>query len=112
VQRKKRWAINLKTDNYGFETSVAVYRRNRKGRFKKRVFFRNLLNSDKTYNFSKCLPKKFCYKLIVTDDYGDGLCCSNGNGSFQGWWNGNAVPNVDAVFDNGFSSESQPFSNC
>lgn len=112
VNRKKRWAINLKTDNYGFETSVAVYRRNKKGRFKKRVFFRSLLNSDKTYNFSKCLPKKFCYKLIVTDDYGDGLCCSNGNGSFQGWWNGNAVPNVDAVFDNGFSSESQPFSNC
>jgi len=110
VAAKKRWAINLKTDNYGYETSIAVYRKNRKGRFTRRVFFRSNLSSNKTYNFSKCLPKKFCYKLIVTDDYGDGLCCNQGNGSYQGFWNGNAVSNP--VFDDGYTSESQPFGTC
>jgi hypothetical protein len=36
-----------------------------------------------TTNTSLCLPNG-CYKLIINDDYGDGICCGffSGNGSF------------------------------
>lgn len=40
------------------------------------------------------------------------MCCGFGSGSFQGYFDGSAVPNVDAVFDNGFESESVEFGNC
>jgi len=34
-----------------------------------------------TLNINKCLPVG-CYTLTVKDTYGDGMCCSYGNGSF------------------------------
>ncbi|TXB62499.1 S8 family serine peptidase, partial [Phaeodactylibacter luteus] len=35
-----------------------------------------------TLNITECLPYG-CFELLVFDSYGDGMCCANGNGSFQ-----------------------------
>jgi hypothetical protein len=32
---------------------------------------------------SYCLPQKRCYRFIMSDAYGDGMCCDNGNGYYK-----------------------------
>lgn len=110
--RRKRFAVSMNTDQYGLETSVAVYRKNRRGDFSRRVFYRAGFPSETTSVPHKCLPSRFCYKIVVGDTYGDGMCCGFGSGSFQGYFDGSAIPNVDNVFDSGFESESEEFGNC
>jgi len=39
------------------------------------------LASNTTYNESICLPDG-CYCFNIYDDFGDGICCGNGNGSY------------------------------
>jgi len=39
------------------------------------------LSNNTTYNESICLPDG-CYCFNIYDDFGDGICCTNGNGSY------------------------------
>ena len=104
---KKRFRIKLKTDDYGEETSFVV-KKKRRGVFSKVVFRGDGFDSNTEYNLSKCIRKNRCYRLEIYDSAQDGLCCSYGEGSFQGYWDGQEVPNEDSVFldDEAFS---QPF---
>ncbi len=40
----------------------------------------NNANATETETF--CLNEGFCYNLTINDSYGDGLCCTQGNGSY------------------------------
>jgi len=109
---KDRFAIALNTDDYGSETSFTVYRRRNNGQFTRKVFSREGLPSSSTEVFSKCLAKRGCYKLVVEDSYGDGICCDYGQGSYQGYWDGSELAKVNGPFEDGFESESETFGNC
>lgn len=73
------YTVNVTTDDYGNETSLYLIS----------LQGDTLLASDTgtfasnaTANLSVCLPDG-CYKLVVNDAYGDGMCCNFGNGSFE-----------------------------
>lgn len=83
-----RFRLELTTDNWGGETSFRVMRRRPNGKFKKKVFSGNGYESNADYVESKCLPKNKCYRLVVVDSFGDGLCCSDGQGSYKAYWKG------------------------
>ncbi|MFD0965135.1 M43 family zinc metalloprotease [Pseudofulvibacter geojedonensis] len=72
--------LRLKFDNYPEETSWEI--KNNSG---------TVVASGGTYanqadgsilNITECLPAG-CYSLVMKDAYGDGMCCSYGNGSFR-----------------------------
>lgn len=71
--------IELTTDRYGSETSWAVYE---KGTDKK-VFEGKGYKANETISVSKCLEKNKCYRFEILDQYGDGICCQYGQGSFN-----------------------------
>jgi len=108
---KKRFKIDLTTDGKGAETTFVVKKR-KNGVFKRRVFKGQDFGDNSDYTLSKCLKKRRCYRLEVRDSAADGICCQYGSGSFQGYWNGQMVPNVDPVFDSGRKSLSQSFGRC
>ncbi len=55
-----------------------------------------------------CVPSGLCLRFTIFDSYGDGICCSSGNGSYTVSYNGNIVANGGAFS----SSESSLFGNC
>jgi hypothetical protein len=85
---KSRVNVYIKTDNYGSETSFKVMMKRANGKFNRKVFAGSGFSSTSEYDRSKCLAKNQCYKLIVFDSVGDGMCCEYGEGSFQAAWKG------------------------
>ncbi len=86
--RKERFVLYLKTDRKGSETSFKVFQR-RKNKFTKQKYQgANFKNKIKEYTRQKCLLKNKCYKFVIYDSNGDGMCCSKGRGIFQGYWAG------------------------
>lgn len=91
--------INLTTDNYGTETSW------------------NITNSSGTevasgngYSSNQAVTENLCleadnYTFTINDSYGDGICCSYGNGSYSVVVNGVEVASGDQFT----SSESTDF---
>jgi len=73
--------LQLTTDNYSDETSWEL-----RDLFTNQILYsvaRGDLSDATTYNETFCLPKG-CYKFILKDSYGDGICCGfNGNGSYS-----------------------------
>ncbi|MBH0057712.1 endonuclease [Pseudoalteromonas sp. SWXJZ94C] len=68
--------LTLKTDNYGSETSWVI--NNSQG---SAIANGNGYSSNTQYNEQVCLTDG-AYTLIVSDSYGDGMCCSAGDGSY------------------------------
>lgn len=70
--------VEFTTDNYPNETAW-----NLKDESGKTIFEGGTnLEKNKAYTIEKCLPKA-CYTFNVTDSYGDGICCSYGNGGYK-----------------------------
>jgi hypothetical protein len=44
-----------------------------------------------TYNINVCLQPNTCYDFVINDSYGDGICCSQGQGSYKVVFNGNTL---------------------
>lgn len=107
---KDRFAIRLNTDYYGGETTFAVFRRNKNGIFRSEVYsdYGGYIG-DTVNDRTTCLKSDKCFKLEVYDGFGDGMCCQNGNGSFQAYWNGQLF--MDSPFEGGSLRESE-FGNC
>lgn len=78
--------LKLQTDNYPAETAWHL-RNNTLGTFVDSAGLGNngtitgLSQGLHTYNFN--LIDNHCYTLHVYDSYGDGICCTNGNGYFK-----------------------------
>jgi len=70
----------LTTDDYGSETSCSLVDSNGKAFFDVEVGY---LESDTKYIYQKCLPKDSCYIFAIQDSSGDGICCSEGEGSYS-----------------------------
>ena len=39
-------------------------------------------NSNNTYSVDMCLDSDLCYDFVIYDSYGDGICCTFGNGNY------------------------------
>lgn len=68
--------LTLNTDNYGSETSWAV--NNNQG---SAVANGSGYASNTQYDEQICLTDD-TYTLVISDSYGDGMCCSTGNGNY------------------------------
>lgn len=69
--------VKIKTDKYGTETAWKIV-----DEANKTVLQGGKYGSNKEYSEKKCLPKG-CYTFIITDQYGDGICCEYGNGFYS-----------------------------
>lgn len=71
--------LELRTDNYGSETSWKLYNSSNTVVQQSSQTYANAT----TYNFDWMLNANECYRFEILDSYGDGICCSYGNGYFK-----------------------------
>ena len=72
--------INITTDNYPSETSWELV--NQSGVVVASINAGDLTSNATNYSWSICVNNNECYDFIIYDTYGDGICCSYGNGSY------------------------------
>ncbi|MCF8345070.1 MAG: Omp28-related outer membrane protein, partial [Bacteroidales bacterium] len=70
--------LELKTDNYGEETSWELV--DSEGNV---IYSGGNYASNTIYNETFELTDQFCYDFIIYDTYGDGICCSYGQGYYE-----------------------------
>lgn len=73
-------SLEVRTDNYGSETTWKLY--NSANQVVQQDPAGNYANNT-TYTYWWNLNPSECYRLEVLDAYGDGMCCSYGNGYFK-----------------------------
>lgn len=73
-------SLELRTDNYASETTWKLY--NSSNQVVAQDPAGNYANNT-TYTYWWNLNPNECYRLEVEDAYGDGICCSYGNGYFK-----------------------------
>ena len=81
--------ITISTDNYPYETSWQLLNQN--GTVVQSITAGDLTSANTTYTWSFCSTLSECYDFIISDVYGDGMCCSFGNGSYNVTYNGSLV---------------------
>jgi len=69
--------LRLMTDNYAIETSWMLLDNNDNV-----IDSGDSLSNNTLYQKLYCLDYN-CYKFVINDSYGDGFCCSFGNGNFS-----------------------------
>ena len=69
--------VNIITDNYANETSWILMENNWTI-----IDFGDSLENNTEYNFNYCLEDG-CYKFVINDSQGDGICCNYGNGNYS-----------------------------
>lgn len=85
---KKLFQLELQTDGYGGETYWDLKKMSKQGN-KFDYFLWNGYDvgsfyKDNNFYIEKyCVPQNACYKFIMSDAFGDGLCCSNGEGQYK-----------------------------
>eukprot|EP00566_Odontella_aurita_P003492 CAMPEP_0113595590 /NCGR_PEP_ID=MMETSP0015_2-20120614/39818_1 /TAXON_ID=2838 /ORGANISM="Odontella" /LENGTH=1552 /DNA_ID=CAMNT_0000502917 /DNA_START=104 /DNA_END=4762 /DNA_ORIENTATION=+ /assembly_acc=CAM_ASM_000160 len=96
--------LTLTTDKYGSETSWFVS----KVSANTEVLSGDGYASSTTYSVEEYLSIEDCYTFTIRDSFGDGICCSYGEGSYSVTFNDNVVKSGGK-----FSHEtSQQFGNC
>lgn len=70
--------LELRTDNYATETSWKLFDSNGN-----QVAQNGTLANATTYNYWWTLNPNECYTFELYDSYGDGICCSYGNGYYR-----------------------------
>jgi hypothetical protein len=69
--------IDVLSDNWGYETSIELLGANGTNFIYVSEFVDNVLST-----FNVCVPNNSTYVFTITDTYGDGICCANGNGYY------------------------------
>ncbi|MBQ0788523.1 MAG: DUF5011 domain-containing protein [Oceanihabitans sp.] len=72
--------VSITFDNYPEETAWTI--KNTSGTTVASGAYSTANADGSTVNETYCLPNG-CYDFVITDAYGDGICCSYGNGSFN-----------------------------
>ena len=72
--------LELTTDDYAAETGWEL--RDAAGTVIQSVAAGNYTNNNTTTTETINIPANGCYTFALTDDYGDGICCTYGNGSY------------------------------
>jgi thiol-disulfide isomerase/thioredoxin len=71
--------VNINTDNYGGETTWEVYDID----LGAVVATGGPYASSSTFNEQVCITASHCYRFTIYDSYGDGMCCTYGEGSYE-----------------------------
>ncbi len=71
--------LTLVTDNWGEETSWELRNSGNQVLYNEDI---NTYGDNSTYEIDFCLADNDCYEFTIFDDYGDGICCSEGQGSY------------------------------
>jgi len=105
-----RLEIEVSADSYSeADNSFKVLMR-KNGKFDvERVSVENLSNNQ-VVRMSRCLNKDKCYKFIMLDKFGDGICCGYGKGYYIITWDGKRVKR--APFKGGKTNKTPGFGNC
>jgi len=70
--------IAVLSDNWGYETAAELIGANGINYLFVAEFTNNTLST-----FNVCVPNNSTYVFTITDTYGDGICCDNGNGYYS-----------------------------
>ncbi|MDB4126422.1 zinc metalloprotease [Flavobacteriales bacterium] len=81
--------ITITTDNYPVETSWQLV--NQSGTVAQSISAGDLTQANTSSTWSICPSSLDCYDFTIYDVYGDGICCSWGNGSYTLTYNGVVV---------------------
>jgi len=98
--------ITITTDNYPVETSWQLIDEN--GAVIASINGGDLTNANSAYSWDICVSSNECYDFVISDTYGDGICCSWGSGSYTVSYNGSVVASGGSFG----SIESTPVGNC
>lgn len=71
--------LTLRTDGYGGETGWELKDANDSVIYSEPI---NTYSSNTTYDIELCLEDNACYTFTIYDSYGDGICCSQGQGYY------------------------------
>lgn len=72
--------FTLTTDGYGGETSWELRDTGNNVLYSEPT---NTYGSNQTYTVDMCVQNNACYTFTIFDDYGDGICCGEGQGSYS-----------------------------
>jgi hypothetical protein len=98
--------VNLTTDNFGGETSFEIIDQANNSV----VASGDNFASNTTYSLAFCIDQTRCYDFVMSDAFGDGICCSFGIGNYSYVWNG--VTTVSPSGGAFGSSETTQFGSC
>jgi hypothetical protein len=85
--RKSQLKIVVKTDSKGEEVSWVLRKQKKNGKWRT-IRKSGSLASNRKKSKKMCLPNSKCYKFVISDTGGDGICCSFGDGWYKLSWNG------------------------
>ena len=82
---EKLWQLDFTTDNFGEEFKWFLKQKNSSGKFKTVVEKAKFgtYESNTSYSEKFCVSDNECYKNVFVDKFGDGMCCSNGSGTYK-----------------------------
>merc|ERR1711937_966645 len=77
--------FTMLTDDYGEDITWVLSKKNNKGKFRKYLEGGSdeEYGDNTLYNEEYCIPRDECYRYIIKDSYGDGLCCGYGEGYYE-----------------------------
>ena len=80
---EKMWQLDFTTDLYGNEFKWLL-RKKINGKFKvvEKANF-GTYDSNLSYSEKICISDSGCYKNVFVDQFGDGICCEQGTGSYR-----------------------------
>lgn len=70
--------LELKTDNYGYETSWKLF--DEEGDI---LYQGDDYANNQIYSYNLDLPDTGCFEFVIYDSFGDGICSGSGNGYFK-----------------------------
>ncbi len=91
---KTKFDLKLLTDDYASETTWELRRMGDNGV----QLSGNGYADNSAVAVERCIPKD-CYKFTMYDSFGDGLCCSHGNGAFSLMVDGDVIERNGGDFD-------------
>jgi len=72
------FGLSLTTDAFGIDTSWELIDKNGGAT----IVSESSFASNQTHSFKECLYKDICYDFVINDEFDDGICCQQGNGSY------------------------------
>ena len=97
--------ISITTDLFPGETSWQLIDQNGAGF----INANPLTQSFATYTWNICVPTANCYTFTIFDSFGDGICCTWGNGSYSVTYGGAIVASGGSF---GFSETTSGIGTC
>jgi len=96
---EKLFEIEVITDEWGKQDNKFRVQEKIGNKFKN-FWAENDFENDTVHSFQKCLSANdTCYKFLMIDAAGDGLCCEEGEGGYKLTWGGEVIR--DSKFRNG-----------